>query len=137
MRAAPRHVKAAGWFAALIGLVNLLRLCAYAYADEVTVGKALLYGGLGLVFFWLAGLSLRDRSRWGYVIAAVAAALPLLGLFASAVHLLRLTLENAAAIDVRIALVGIAGLVQLAVTCILFRHLLASETRQYVWKTGT
>src|SRR5258708_39550269 len=90
LRAAPRHVKAANKWAVLIGLFMLLRVGASAYAGQVTYGKALLFGCLALGMFWCCGMSLLDRSRKGFVVLAVLAALPLFGVFAAAVLLFRL-----------------------------------------------
>jgi hypothetical protein len=134
LRAAPRHVKAASGYAALVGLLTLLRACASAYAGQFPYAKALLYGCLALGLFWYSGMSLLDRSRWGFVALVGLAALPLLGVFAAAVHLLRLLVEGQAGPQLGDALVGATGLGQLLVTCILFRHLLAAEMRSYVWK---
>jgi hypothetical protein len=134
LRAAPRHVKAANTWATLVGLTTLLRACTLAYAGHVTYGKALLFGCLLLVWFCYCGFSLLNRSRWGFVVLAVLAALPLFGVFAAAVHLLRLLVEGKAGVELGDALIGIAGLCQLLATCLLFRHLLAAETRTYIWK---
>ncbi|HXG09417.1 MAG TPA: hypothetical protein VNK04_06480 [Gemmataceae bacterium] len=134
LRAAPRHVKAASGFATLVGLFTLLRACASAYAGQLTYGKALLFGFLLLGLFWYCGMSLLDRSRWGFVALTGLAALPLFGVFAAAVHLLRLLVEGKAAAELGDALVGVTGLCQLLATLILFRHLLAAETRHYIWK---
>jgi hypothetical protein len=73
----------------------------------------------------------------GFVTLAVLAALPLFGVFAAAVHLLRLLVEGKAGVELGDALIGIAGLCQLLATCLLFRHLLAAETRVYIWKKTT
>jgi hypothetical protein len=133
LRAAPKHVKAAGGYAALLGLVSLLRACAYAYAGRIFLGKALLYAVPMLLVFWYSGFSLRDRSRWGFVVLAVLALLPLFGMFVASVHLLRLVVEGTVAANRGEAVVGIAGLCQLIVTGFFLRHFLASETRRYVW----
>src|SRR5262249_11873317 len=93
LRDAPRHVKAANTWATLVGLATLLRACASAYAGHLTYGKALLFGCLLLVWFSYCGFSLLNRSRWGFVTLVVLAALPLFGVFAAAVHLLRLLEE--------------------------------------------
>ncbi|TMQ28865.1 MAG: hypothetical protein E6K70_26480 [Planctomycetota bacterium] len=134
LRAAPRHVKAASGYATLVGILILLRGCASAYAGQLPYGKVLLYGCLALGLFWYCGMSLLDRSRWGFVALVGLAALPLLGVFAAGVHLLRLLIEGQAGPQLGDALVGATGLGQLLVTCILFRHLFAAETRSYVWK---
>lgn len=137
LRAAPRHVKAANTWATLVGLATLLRACASAYAGHLTYGKALLFGCLLLVWFSYCGFSLLNRSRWGFVTLVVLAALPLFGVFAAAVHLLRLLEEGNAGVELGDALIGIAGLCQLLATCLLFRHLLAAETRVYIWQKAS
>jgi hypothetical protein len=134
LRAAPRHVKAASGWATLLGLVTLLRLCASAYAGQLTYVKALLFGCLALGLFWYWGVSLLDRSRWGFVTLVALAALPLVGMVTAAVHLFGILAERQADVQPGDALVGVTGLGQLLVTGVLFRHLLAAETRDYVWK---
>jgi len=132
---APRHVKAAAGFAALLGVVILIRFLATAYARGSPFGKTTLFGLLALAVFVSLGSSLYGRKRWAYIALAVFAALPLLNLLGTSVHLLRLTIERAAGSQTPETFVSVVAVCQLVVTCVLFRHLLGSETRAYIWKT--
>ena len=131
----PRHVKAAAGFAALLGVAILIRFLATAYANGTPFGRAALYGLLVLAVFASTGTALFRRSRWAYIAIAIFAALPLLNLLATSVHLLRLTLERAAPSESAETVVSVVAVCQLVITCVLFRYLLASETRKYVWKS--
>jgi hypothetical protein len=126
-------VKAANGWATLLGLATLLRVCASAYAGQVSFGVGLLFGCLLLGLFWYCGMSLLDRSRWAFVAIIVLSTLPVLGILAAAVHLLRLLVEHQADIQLADGLVVLSFLCQMAVTCVLFRYLLAAETRNYIW----
>jgi hypothetical protein len=132
----PRHVKSAAGFASLLGIVILIRFLAVAYTGRFTFGKATFYGLLWFGLFLSCGMALFDRKRWGYISVAVFAALPVLNLLATSVHLLRFTLEGKTS-NTPETYVSVVSVCQLVVTCVLFRHLLASETRAYVWKTPT
>jgi type II secretory pathway component PulF len=132
---APRHVKASAGFAALLGVVILIRFFATAYAGRMSFGRATWFGLLVLAVFVSLGSSLYGRKRFAYITLAVFAALPLLNLLATSVHLLRLARERAVTWNNPETLVSVVAVCQFVVTCVLFRHLLASETRNYVWKT--
>jgi hypothetical protein len=131
---APRRVKAAAGFACLLGIIILLRFVATGYAGRMPFGSAALFGLLVFAVFVGNGCALLGRKRWAYVALAILAALPLLNLLAASVHLLRQTLEGTAASNIPESLINIVALGQLAVTCVLLRQLLASETREFVWK---
>jgi hypothetical protein len=135
LQRSPRHVKAAAGFAALLGVVILIRILATAHARGSPFGQTALFGLLAVAVFVSTGAALHERKRWAYVGIAILAALPLLNLLATSVHLLRLILERAAALKSPETFVSVVALCQLVVTCVFFRHLLASETRKYVWKT--
>ncbi len=131
----PRPVKAAAGWGALLGIVILIRVLANAYAEKRPFGSAAWYGLLFLAVFLCNASALLGRKRWGFVALAGFAVLPMLNMLAGSVHLLRLVLERSPALQSRGTLVNVAAACQLVVTCVLFRYLLASETRAYVWKT--
>jgi hypothetical protein len=133
MKNAPRHVKAAVLWSLALGMVALGRFLATAYAGRLTWGKAALYGGLLLGWFFLNGYSLYERSKWGFVALVAMAVLPVLGILGLSVHLVRLTLEGTLTANWPDTIVSVMGLLQLVITCILFRHLLSKEVREYVW----
>jgi len=131
----PRHVKAAAGFAALLGVVILIRFLATAYAGRMPYSRATWFGLLVMAVFVSNGPALFARKRWAYIADAIFAALPLLNLLATSVHLLRLVLERTVVWNNPETLVSVVAVCQLVVTCVFFRHLLASETRKYVWTT--
>lgn len=134
LKKAPRHVQAVALWSLAYGFVVLLRFLATAYAERISFGKAVLYGLLMLAFFWFHGFSLYQRSKWGFIAVACFALLPILGVLALSIHLLRLALEGSLATDWSDTIVSLVSLVQLGVTVMLFRHLLSREVREYVWK---
>jgi hypothetical protein len=131
----PRHVKAAAGFASLLGIVILIRFLALAYTGRFTFGRATIYGLLVFGVFLSCGTTLFERKRWSYIALAVFAVLPLLNLLATSVHLLRVTLEGKVS-NTPETYVSLVSVCQLVVTCVLFRHLLASEMRAFVWKSS-
>ena len=118
----------------MLGIVILIRFLAIAYTGRFTFGKATFYGLLAFGLFLSGGIALFERKRWGYISVAVFAALPVLNLLAASVHLLWLTLEGKVS-NTPETYVSVVSVCQLVVTCVLFRHLLASQTRTFVWKS--
>lgn len=133
LRAMPRHVIAVNGYAMLLGLVTWLRVVASAYAGQMTYGSALVAGFVFFVLYRRCGISVMDRSRWGFLWLVVLAALPLVGIFVTAYRLLHQLASDAAGLNRNAVVVGAAALVELVVTGILFRHLFAPETNRYVW----
>ena len=135
MKNAPHHVKAAALWSAAFGMVTFVRFMASAYAGRVTFGKAALYGGLILAWFFFNGHSLYDRSKWGFGAVLGMALLPVLGVLGLSVHLLRLAVEGTLTANWPDTIVSVTGVLQLVVMCVLFRHLLSKQVRDYVWKS--
>ena len=134
LRAVPRRVHGAALFASLVGIFFLLRFGAAAYLGKIALGKAILYGLplLGLLF--MNGFSLVNRSRSGYIIVAVTALLPILGLLAYSLHLVKVSMLGSWATDEIGLLPCLLGAAQLCVTGVLFFYLLSPEVRSHVWK---
>jgi hypothetical protein len=130
----PQQVQATVFAAFALGIVTFLRILARAYAMDSPMGKAVANGCFMLIWFLLAASLLQSRSRLGFFGLFAMPILPLLGLFASSVHLIRLTLEGTLAASWPETIHCLAALTQLATTGLLFRYLLAKQVRDFVWK---
>jgi hypothetical protein len=130
----PKFVQLAALIAFALGLITVLRMPAAAYAAHLSVGRAFLYGLLMFFWFFMCGASLYGRSRWGYIGLVAFSLLPLLGVFTYSIHLLRLALEGTLSASWPETIHCLACVVQLIMTAVLFRYLLARQVRDYVWK---
>ena len=134
LRKTPKFVQFATMVALALGLITVIRMPAGAYAAHLSVGRAFLYSLLMFFWYFTCGTSLYSRSRWGYIGLVIFSLLPLLGVFGWTIHLLRLTLEGTISASWPVTIHCSVCVVQLIVTVILFRYLLAGQVRDYVWK---
>ncbi|MGZ4962567.1 MAG: hypothetical protein ACXWC8_08450 [Limisphaerales bacterium] len=134
LKKVPKPVQLAVLVGLALGLVTLVRMPLAAYAMHLSVGKGIFHGLLMLSWFFVSGVSLYTRSRWGYVGLVAVAVLPLLGVFALSIHLLRLTVEGTLAASWADTTHSAVAALQLITTIILFRYLLARQVLSYVWK---
>lgn len=134
LKKAPKFVRHAASIILLLGLITLIRMTTGAYAAHLSVGKAAFFGVVMFIWFLLCGGYLFNRSRQGYIGLAVISLLPLPGLLAWSLHLLRLILESNVSESWPVTIHCAICFVQLIVTVVLFGFLLTGEVRNYVWK---
>jgi hypothetical protein len=134
LKKAPKSVQLAVLIALLLGLITWVRMPIGAYSAHLPVGKAVLFGLLMFAWFFVNGVSLYSRSRWGYIGLLAVAVLPTLGLLGWSLHLLRMTLEGTLSESWPVTIHCVVCVVQLVVTVILFCYLLTGQVRSYVWK---
>jgi hypothetical protein len=130
MHAAPQRAKRASSTAGLLGLALALHGLVLGTAP---VAKAIVYGIVLFVFFFVNGASILRRSRWGYLFLAAFAALPLLGSLAYSFHLLSLFTSGRWQNDSRGVFSGLFGVVLTVLIIYLFRNLLSRTVLSYVW----
>jgi hypothetical protein len=130
MRAAPQRAKWASSTAAVLGLALALHGLLLGTAPIV---KAVAYGVVLFVFFFVNGAAILRRSRWGYLFLAAFAALPLFGSLAYGLHLVALFATGQWQRDSRGVLSGLFGLVLAAIIIYLFRNLFSRTVLSYVW----
>jgi len=130
----PREVHFASVLASAVGLMIFVRFCLLAWADKLATGKAIFYGLLIFALLLFNGSSLLRRSKTGYVMVAVVAALPILALVAQSLHLAVLIVSGTWMDDSLGTLTCSVSLVQLVITGALFVFLLSRGVRHHVWK---
>ncbi len=133
----PQQVQRAAMFAMALGLVSFLRVLARAYANHLSIGRAFLTGALLGIWFFLNGACLYNRSRWSYAGLIGFALLPTLGLITLWMHLLTIALQGNLLSDWPNTLLCLIAVLQIAVTAVLLRYLLAKQVRDYIWKPPT
>ena len=133
MHAAPQRAKRVSSTATLLGLALALHGLVLGTAP---VAKAIAYGIVLFVFFFVNGASILRRSRWGYLFLAAFAALPLLGSLAYSFHLLTLFASGQWRHDSRGVFSGLFGITLAVLIVFLFRNLLSRTVLSYVWGEG-
>ena len=133
MHAAPQRAKRASSTAALLGLALALHGLVLGTAP---VAKAIVYGIVLFVFFFVNGASILRRSRWGYLFLAAFAALPLFGSLAYSFHLMNLFARGQWRHDSRGVFSGLFGITLAVLIVFLFRNLLSRTVLSYVWVEG-
>ena len=134
LKKAPKFVQLAAFVAFTLGFITIIRMPIAAYASHLSVARAFLPALVMFFWFFICGASLYNRSRWGYIGLVAFSLLPLLGMFGLSVHLLRLTLEGTLSASWPETVHCSIAVLQLIMTVILFRYLLARQVRDYVWK---
>ena len=99
-------------------------------------GKSILFAVIQFAFFTFNGLSLLTRSRWGYMLIAVFALLPLPGSFAGQSDTLALLTTGRIAVNLSETIASVLAVLQFIVIVTLFISLLSSATRKYVWSSS-
>ena len=134
LRSVPKNVHFAAVLASVVGVLTLVRFCANAWTGKMEMGKAFFYGLLIFGLLSLNGFSLIRKSRVGYMVVAIVAALPILGLLAQSLHLVVLLISGNWLTDKVGALICALSVVQLFITGVLFFFLLSRDVRVHVWK---
>ena len=119
-----------------LGLLLGVRAILISISVGRSPGKSLLFAVIQFAFFTFNGLSLLTKSRWGYMLIAIFALLPLLGSFAGALHLLALLTTGRIAVNLSETIASVLAVLQLVVIVTLFISLLSSATRSYVWSNS-
>lgn len=136
LRSTPKGVLAVAWLATLLGVLFLLRFCAAAYDGKLTFAKAILYGLLLLALLFMNGFSLVKKSRAGYLIVAIVAAVPIPGILAQSLHLVVILLERSWGTDSIGLTTCLLSAGQFGVTTLLYVYLISREVRTFVWNTA-
>src|SRR5271156_4466891 len=131
LRKIPKRVHFVAVLASIVGLLNLVRFCTNAWAGKLLVSKAIFYGFLIFGLLSLNGFSLIRKSRSGYVIVAIVAVLPMLGLLAQSLHLFVLLLSGAWMTDKISAVTCVISICQLLCTGALLFFLFSREVRSH------
>ena len=131
MRAAPPRVR---WACSTAGVLGFALALHGLLLGTAPVVKAIGYGVVVFVFFFVNGASILRRSQWGYSFLAAFAALPLFGSLAYSFHLLALFANGQWQHDSRGVFSGLFGLVLTAIIVYLFRNLLSKTVLSYVWR---
>jgi hypothetical protein len=134
LRQVPKEVHYSAVLASFVGVLILARFIVNGCAENTTMSKALLYGLLISGLLFLNGFFLIGKSRSGYVIVGVVAALPVLGLLAQTLHLVVLLTSGGWLQDKVGTAISSLCLVQLVATGIMFYFLLSTSVRKHVWK---
>jgi hypothetical protein len=134
LKKVPKSVQSAVLLVFPLGLITLVRMPVAAYVSHLSVGRALLYGLMAMVTFGVCGVSLYTRSRFAYVFMVMFSLLPFPGLFGVVFQSIQIMLNGTLEANGPQAIHGLMALVQLIITCYMFRYLLAKPTRDFIWK---
>ena len=132
----PKSVFLALYLSIALGLLLGGRAILVSISVGRSPGKSILFAVIQFAFFTFNGLSLLTRSRWGYMLIAIFALLPLLGSLAGALHLLALFTTGRIAVNLSETIASVLAVLQLVVIVTLFISLLSSATRSYVWSSS-
>ncbi|SRR6266516_665389 len=132
----PKPVFLALYLSVALGLLLGVRAILVSISVGRSPGKSLLFAVIQFAFFAFNGLSLLTRSRWGYMLIAIFALLPLLGSFAGALHLLALLTTGRIELNLSETIASVLAVLQFAVIVTLFISLFSSATRSYVWSNS-
>jgi len=132
---APKFLQLSAMLSFLLGFITLIRMPMGAYANHLSVGRAVLSGLILFACFFFNGASLYSRNRWGYIGLIVFGMLPMLGLLGWSLHLFRITLEGTLSESWPVTIHCAICNVQLVVTVILLGFLLTGQVRNYVCKS--
>ena len=132
----PKPVFLALYLSVALGLVLGTRAILVSISVGRSPGKSILFAVIQFAFFTFNGLSLLTKSRWGYMLIAIFALLPLLGSFAGALHLLALLTTGRIAVSPSETTASVLAVLQFVVIVTLFISLLSSATRKYVWSSS-
>lgn len=132
----PKPVFLALYLSVALGLLLGTRAILMSISVGRSPGKSILFALIQFAFFTFNGLSLLTRSRWGYMLIAIFALLPLLGSLAGSLHLLALLTTGRIAVNLSETVASVLAVLQLVVIVTLFISLLSSATRSYVWSSS-